>query len=479
MNVLPLLSLNTVSEFAIKPSPQNVLGPNSKNNEDILSSEDGFISLLKAKSTEQKQEDNPEKIQSGNKLSDLSSRSKELGTRGEEKTINEKNSPITDQENSQQDNPQKGDVSTKKSLRSDSLLMIGKDKQTSNTRQSNQNQKTNSSEFAISELSRSFSRGYSGNVEIYLTPILTSIMDISKYVSEIPPELREKISEIRLKLLNGKISLNEVYAVLADLRNLVKSLADSQNNLKKLESELSNLLQNLNSSSTGSSEAQINKIPSEQNPLRNQLHPNVIVNDFRTLISEKKETQRQGENNIFQPLLRTEVNIKANQQVLSSGQSSLVTPQNSFFVQFQTLSNIMDEVSGRIVINLKNNSNEMKMTLFPPELGKVFVKFENTAEGRLVGNIVVTTEKAFNLFQENLSVIKENLSNQGINVSDIKLSLDNLNLGNYGNFQQNDATTQEIPIVTFRIDKANKEYERISESYTFVKSHEGLINIYA
>jgi flagellar hook-length control protein FliK len=94
----------------------------------------------------------------------------------------------------------------------------------------------------------------------------------------------------------------------------------------------------------------------------------------------------------------------------------------------------LNQLAGTMIINLRNNFNEMKMTLFPPELGKVFVKFESTKDGRIVGNIVVSTKEAFTLFQEHLNVIKDTLQNQGFQFVDINLSMSNDNFGNQRDF---------------------------------------------
>lgn len=95
----------------------------------------------------------------------------------------------------------------------------------------------------------------------------------------------------------------------------------------------------------------------------------------------------------------------------------------------------LNQLAGTMIINLRNNVNEMKMTLFPPELGKVFVKFESTKDGRIVGNIVVSTKEAFTLFQEHLNIIKDTLQSQGFQFVDINLSMSNDNFGNQRDFR--------------------------------------------
>ncbi len=94
----------------------------------------------------------------------------------------------------------------------------------------------------------------------------------------------------------------------------------------------------------------------------------------------------------------------------------------------------LNQLAGTMIINLRNSVNEMRMTLFPPELGKVFVKFESTKDGKIVGNIVVSTKEAFTLFQEHLNIIKDTLQNQGFQFVDVNLSMSNDNFGSQKDF---------------------------------------------
>jgi hypothetical protein len=119
---------------------------------------------------------------------------------------------------------------------------------------------------------------------------------------------------------------------------------------------------------------------------------------------------------------------KKNELTVNSTKASFV---NYFKLDFAYQ---LNQLAGTMIINLRNNVNEMKMTLFPPELGKVFVKFESTKDGRIVGNIVVSTKEAFTLFQEHLNVIKDTLQNQGFQFVDINLSMSNDNFGNQRDF---------------------------------------------
>ncbi|MGB9621170.1 MAG: flagellar hook-length control protein FliK, partial [Brevinematia bacterium] len=134
---------------------------------------------------------------------------------------------------------------------------------------------------------------------------------------------------------------------------------------------------------------------------------------------------------------------------------------------------VLNEFTGKVLINLKNGNSEMKMTLFPPELGKVFVKFESI-EGKLVGNIVVSTREAYTLFEEHLSVLKDNLVNQGVNVQNITLTIDSSLYGNGGGRNKELFNNEELWFVKPKL--AEEKYDHISSINN--ENYEGQLNLY-
>jgi len=153
------------------------------------------------------------------------------------------------------------------------------------------------------------------------------------------------------------------------------------------------------------------------------------------------------------------------------------TKSPSFFNYLKyDIASQLNQLSGLMVINLRNNVNEMKMTLFPPELGKLFVKFESTSDGRIVGNIVVSTKEAFTLFEEHLQTIKDNLQNQGFQFVDINLSMSNNGFGDPNNRYD---YIDEGAKFSFGISHVENNYNDSSSGKLKSLSDDSLVNLYA
>lgn len=301
---------------------------------------------------------------------------------------------------------------------------------------------------------------------LHLIPFITSLDNLSKN-TELPKELKDKITEIKSKLQNGKVNLNEILSLISELQTLSKQSKEIQKFMQLLENEITNL----------SNLKELNNILGESNNTKtsstktSQTFDNIIVNDFRNKENAEKT------KDTLNPL-QTPFRIDSNSKQLNLPQTNNINQSNNnFFVQVHNLSNSLNELSGRIVINLKNDVKEMKMTLFPPELGKVFVKFESLENGKLVGNIVVSTREAYTLFQEHLNVIKDNLSNQGFNVFDINLSLDTSGFSGYN--KDNNNVMQEIEKSFWRGRTSFEEYEKTLSTTNRTSIDEGIINVYA
>jgi flagellar hook-length control protein FliK len=111
--------------------------------------------------------------------------------------------------------------------------------------------------------------------------------------------------------------------------------------------------------------------------------------------------------------------------------------------QYQTFANsvsranmesIMQGVVGKAVVVLQDGRSEMKMNLVPPELGKMRLNFE-LEHGELVGKIVVSTQEAKMLFDQNLGNLQRSLQDAGVNVASLDVSLQQ---GDGGNPEQAD-----------------------------------------
>ncbi len=83
---------------------------------------------------------------------------------------------------------------------------------------------------------------------------------------------------------------------------------------------------------------------------------------------------------------------------------------------------MMQNITGKAVITLRDGKSELKMNLIPPELGRMNMKF-NLEDGQLIGKIVVSTPEAKMLFDQNLGDLQRALQQAGINLAHLDVSL--------------------------------------------------------
>lgn len=83
---------------------------------------------------------------------------------------------------------------------------------------------------------------------------------------------------------------------------------------------------------------------------------------------------------------------------------------------------LINQISGRALVVIKEGKSELKMQLFPPELGKMNMKFV-LEDGQLTGKIVVSTKEAFMLFDHNKEQLAQSLNQAGVDVGRIDISL--------------------------------------------------------
>jgi flagellar hook-length control protein FliK len=214
--------------------------------------------------------------------------------------------------------------------------------------------------------------------------------------------------------------------------------------------------------------------------LSNQQHRSIKRPVFKQKANLEQLSQKHISENNIQSDKKVELSILNSTPVEFSKREEIApkyTKGPSFFNYLKSdITSQLNQLSGLMVINLRNNVNEMKMTLFPPELGKLFVKFESTSDGRIVGNIVVSTKEAFTLFEEHLQTIKDNLQNQGFQFVDINLSMSNNGFGDPNNRYD---YIDEGSKFSFGISYVENNYNDSSSGKLKSLSDDSLVNLYA
>lgn len=144
---------------------------------------------------------------------------------------------------------------------------------------------------------------------------------------------------------------------------------------------------------------------STQDILKTDISPKGIETNDKTLNAPSENNQAQT--------------IKADQ---NPGVFSRQYVSYSSTVSKANLEALMENITARALVTLRDGKSEIKMNLVPPELGKMNMKF-TFEDGMLAGKIVVSTPEAKMLFDQNLGDLQRALQQAGINMGSLDVSL--------------------------------------------------------
>ncbi len=295
-----------------------------------------------------------------------------------------------------------------------------------------------------------------------------------KAPAEIVKDIEKKVQNIEEKLSSVEIDdsskeellkfLNEIKEFLLKMKNIDK---DKENNFEKIFNTIQNLLQliekainegdfnglkdiiknNLISFKDELNAINVsfkNLLAEEKNisqvKVKSEVEPkNIEVKEFFEKIEvkpQKEITNLEKKESELKPIImekgKKEIdNIKeliiSFDKKVEKQESNLIVKSYTPFTNSLNKANIesiINQITARSLIVVRNGKSELNMQLFPPELGRVNIKFL-LEDGNLTGKIVVSTKEAFMLFDHNKEQLAQSLNQAGVDVGKIDLSLGN------------------------------------------------------
>jgi flagellar hook-length control protein FliK len=316
--------------------------------------------------------------------------------------------------------------------------------------------------------------------------LLTKIAAMKDDPNSIPPDVLEKINAVLNQLMaalsprqNAKsmpaAAQNSEAQPVTNILDMVKSFLEQIDNMLESKPDAQTFVQTLASmeKEIAKLQPQSMKTPSENSPVKLEIGTeNKITNnpgpekvkvvdnrerdaqpvekadgakpkDFKELMPKDK-SQPAVKDTDANKIAHTRTEKDAASQTAKTGaetpvvkidpkiEAGPVARQYNTFANPVTRANmesIMQGVVGKAVVVLQDGRSEMKMNLVPPELGKMRLSFE-LEHGELVGKIVVSTQEAKMLFDQNLGNLQRNLQEAGVNVGSLDVSLQQGDGGN-------------------------------------------------
>jgi len=329
---------------------------------------------------------------------------------------------------------------------------------------------------------------------------------LNKIISESPAEFPEAAFNLKLFLKELKEILNYVKehfnslenGNLTDLNNIllsfdkflsfVLSLVEKKDfsGLKKIISgnenlSLENFKKEINrvlSSENNEKVKDLSKTPVkgmqfsnveviEKNSSKSEVAGEVKKNSNFFIEKENKNTQALEKDNVkvtFKKEIDFIKDFSANSDTKKIDTTANVAVKNyhlssSVFSKVD-LAKLFSEISGRAFVVLKEGKSELRMQLFPPELGRMNMKFV-LEDGQLTGKIVVSTKEAFMLFDQNKDNLANALSQAGVELGKIDVMLGDFESGNNNGFESDEKTSFYFGNTgnSLELETVEREYE--------------------
>lgn len=107
---------------------------------------------------------------------------------------------------------------------------------------------------------------------------------------------------------------------------------------------------------------------------------------------------------------------------INASMTSKGTSLKSQPIQSLVAKDIINQIEGKIKVDIKGAVSEIKMLLKPENLGEVTLKVL-TENGIVTAKFLADNQKVKEIIEANLNVLKESLSQQGIDVSELSVSV--------------------------------------------------------
>lgn len=261
---------------------------------------------------------------------------------------------------------------------------------------------------------------------------------IKSILAKIRNNQGEGSKKVLLQLNDNKINLLAMMGMMLDEIDNLLAMPNKFEQLAKLTKKLDGKMAEVESLLDGDTA----KINPEETNLNKPLNGELKREDITTKSQKPKVKVIDKRKNQFTVKGTKNNSVQENQKpaVLENGKNDLavnmakIKTQHSVkvaSVKYTSFSNavsranieaLLQNVTGRAVIILKNGKSEFKMKLTPPELGKLDMRF-TLEDGMLTGKIVVSSPEAKALFDEHLGELQRQMQAAGINLGSLDVSL--------------------------------------------------------
>lgn len=114
--------------------------------------------------------------------------------------------------------------------------------------------------------------------------------------------------------------------------------------------------------------------------------------------------------------------VEGNQAISPQDFAARLTEDLSARVGDENATEIVKQVVEQVQVQAKQGVKSLEMQLYPEHLGKVFVQIVSK-DGAITAQITAETEAAKSALESQLTILKENLNNQGVKIENVEVTI--------------------------------------------------------
>lgn len=137
---------------------------------------------------------------------------------------------------------------------------------------------------------------------------------------------------------------------------------------------------------------------------------------------ESSEGQSDGALKHNEPKMDKVSLVEGNQAISPQDFAARLTEDLSARVGDENATEIVKQVVEQIQVQAKQGVKSLEMQLYPEHLGKVFVQIVSK-DGAITAQITAETEAAKSALESQLTILKENLNNQGVKIENVEVTI--------------------------------------------------------
>ncbi len=247
-----------------------------------------------------------------------------------------------------------------------------------------------------------------------------------------PMELSQVVMKLEGIESQGDMLTNPDFA--KNLKDIISSMEDIKENVTMDTAELEKLVTDNGDELVNDDTVQSDDMQVQEQNIADRKPTDTVVAEDTELTADMPEeaiSQKQADANDSNGLLQHQETKETETLDSPLNENLMMTPEDFAAKLTQDLTesvgetranDIVRQVLDQAQVQVKQGVTSMEMQLYPEHLGKVLIQV-STHDGHVTAQITAESEAAKNALESQLTLLKENLNNQGLKIENVEVTI--------------------------------------------------------